>query len=150
MKQIIGYTSLIILISLITIHCTKQDKFPMLKGSYLGQNPPGTSPEIFAPGVITTEYHEHSSPAFSMDGTKVYWSVFINFYGPQVILTMQQKDRQWTQPEVASFSGQYTDGNPCFSPDGMKLFFESHRPINENEGVRDDLDLWIVERTEIG
>lgn len=131
-------------------HCTQYENFPVLKGAYLGQNPPGTTPEIFAPGVITTEYHEHSSPAFSKDETEVYWSVFINFYGPQVILTMQQKGGQWTQPEVASFSGQYTDGNPCFSPDGKKLFFESRRPVSENEESLDDLDLWVVERTVTG
>ena len=148
MKQITGYFSLIISILFIFSHCIPQDKFPILKGAYLGQKSPGTTPEIFAPGVITTGYHEHSSPAFSFDGTEVYWSVFIIFYGPQVILTMQQKDGQWTQPEVAPFSGQYTDGNPCFSSDGTKLFFESRRPVKENEGARDDLDLWVVERTE--
>ena len=104
-------------------YCSRQESQPLQEGAYLGQKPPGKIPEIFAPGVITTEYHEHSSPAFSLDGSEVYWSVFINFYGPQVILTMWEKDGLWTHPEVASFSGQYTDGNPCFSPDGKKLFF---------------------------
>lgn len=150
MKHIIKHLSLIILILISLSSCTQEDNFPVMKGNYLGQKPPGMSPEIFAPGVITTEYYEHSSPAFSLDGTEVYWSVFINFYGPQVILTMKQKDGKWTRPEVASFSGQYTDGNPCFSPDGKKLFFESRRPLKENEGARDDLDLWFVERTENG
>lgn len=150
MKQITGYLSIIILALFIFSQCTQQDKSPLLKGAYLGQKPPGMTPDIFAPDVITTEYHEHSSPAFSLDGTEVYWSVFINFWGPQVILSMQQKDGKWTQPEVASFSGQYTDGNPCFSTDGKKLFFESRRPFKDNEEARDDIDLWIVERTENG
>ena len=150
MKHIKGLLILTVAILFIFSHCTRQDSQPLLEGDYLGQSPPGKTPEIFAPGIITTEYHEHSSPAFSLDGTEVYWSVFINFFGPQVILTMQQKDGFWTQPEVSPFSGQYTDGNPCFSPEGQKLFFESRRPIHENEEARDDIDLWLVERTENG
>lgn len=150
MKHLNGLFILIVTVPFILIHCMQQDNSPVLKGAYLGQKPPGIIPELFAPGIITTEYHEHSSPAFSLDGTEVYWSVFINFYGPQVILTMQQKDGLWTQPEVAPFSGQHTDGNPCFSPDGNKLFFESRRPLHKNEGARDDIDLWIIERIENG
>jgi hypothetical protein len=30
--------------------------FPILKGPYLGQKPPGMIPEIFAPGFISTEF----------------------------------------------------------------------------------------------
>ena len=150
MKNMREYFIITVSMLFIFSHCAQQEKLHVLRGTYFGQKPPGMTPEIFAPGVITTEYHEHSSPAFSLDGTEVYWSVFINFYGPQVILTMQQEDGVWNQPEVAPFSGQYTDGNPCFFPDGKKLFFESRRPIHENEGARDDIDLWTVERTENG
>lgn len=28
--------------------------FPLLKGKYLGQKPPAMTPEIFAPGIIST------------------------------------------------------------------------------------------------
>ena len=40
---------------------SKQDDFPVLKGSYLGQKPPGMTPELFAPGLITTEDGEGCS-----------------------------------------------------------------------------------------
>lgn len=128
----------------------KQEGFPVLKGPYLGQEPPGMEPELFAPGIVTTEYHEHSSPVFSPDGSEVFWSVFINFWGPQVILYMQQHDGRWTQPQVAPFSGQYSDGNPCFSPNGQKLFFESRRPVHSGDAYTGETDLWIVERTDEG
>jgi hypothetical protein len=88
---------------------------------------------LFAPGNITTEYHEHSSPVFSPDGSEVYWSVFFNFWGPQVIMTMRMENGRWTQPEVAPFSGQYSDGNPCFLEDGKRIFFESRRPVHAGE-----------------
>jgi|GEM_PF-490436 len=129
---------------------TNPEEFSALKGPYLGQKAPGITPELFAPGIITTEFHEHSSPAFSSDGNEVYWSVFLNFWGPQVILYMEQKDGVWTHPEVASFSGQYTDGNPCFSKDGSKLYFESVRPVTKNGEYTHELNLWVVDRTETG
>jgi hypothetical protein len=30
----------------------KESGFPVLKGPYLGQNPPGTTPVVFAPGIV--------------------------------------------------------------------------------------------------
>ena len=115
--------ALIVFILILVTGCAKKDDLPVLKGPYLGQTLPGMTPELFAPGIITTQFHEHCSPAFSPDGTEVYWSVFINFWGPQVILMMRMEKDRWTRPEVAPFSGQYSDGNPCFSHDGKKIFF---------------------------
>jgi len=37
---------------------TEPDVFPVLKGPYLGQKPPGFKPELFAPGIITTDASE--------------------------------------------------------------------------------------------
>ena len=33
----------------------QQENFPVLKGPYLGQKPPGLTPEIFAPEIISSE-----------------------------------------------------------------------------------------------
>lgn len=119
-------------------------------GPYLGQKPPGEKPELFAEGIITTEFHEHSSPAFSPDGNEVYWSVFINFWGPQVILYMKKEDGKWTAPEVAPFNQGYSDGNPCFSPDGKKIFFESRRPLAKGDPFTGNTDIWVVRRKGTG
>ena len=35
--------------------------FSQLKGAYLGQNPPGKKPELFAPGIVTTDASEGCS-----------------------------------------------------------------------------------------
>jgi Tol biopolymer transport system component len=130
--------------------CSHQDGPAALGGAYLGQEQPGVAPELFAPGVITTAFHEHSSPAFSPDGNEVYWSVFLNFWGPQVILTMRMENGRWTQPEVASFSGQYSDGNPAFSHDGRRLLFESRRPVAADAPYTGETDLWVVDRMDVG
>ena len=150
MKQKTIFVVISILFIFIFNTCAPKSSIPLLKGPYLGQTLPGIEPELFAPGIITTEYHEHSSPMFSPDGSEVYWSVFFNFWGPQVIMTMRMENEHWTQPEVAPFSGQYSDGNPCFSEDGQRIFFESRRPVHAGDPYTGETDLWMVERIDSG
>ena len=102
---------------------------PFAKGPYLGQKPPGMTPEIFAPGIISTRFHEHSYAVFSPDGTEVYWSsFFIDSYKydfPSGLLFMKLKKR-WSQPEYALISTKKDSGAPCFSFDGKKLYFSNY------------------------
>ena len=42
--------------------------FPVLSGAYFGQTPPGSSPEIFAPGLISTQDGWEAAITFSPDG----------------------------------------------------------------------------------
>ena len=126
---------------------TQQDNFPRLIGPYLGQKPPGMTPEIFAPGIVSTEHHEHSAPTFSPDGNEIYWSVFYNKKPPQVILYMKNLNGEWSKPTVAEFSGKFSDGSPFISPDGKRLFFDSNRPVNKNDTIKNDPDIWMVEKS---
>ncbi len=123
-------------------------QFPRLSGPYLGQKGPGMTPEVFAPGIISSnEYGVHSYPAFSPDLKEVFWSAYVR--GNQVIYRMKEEKDGWTAPETAPFSGKYHDGNPCFSVDGKRLYFDSKRPMGK-EGKEKDSDIWYVERTETG
>ena len=45
-----------------------------LRGPYLGQNPPGAVPEIFAPGIVSTDDVNHCSVAVSPDGSRIAFS----------------------------------------------------------------------------
>src|ERR1700733_5539251 len=89
-------------------------------------------PVLFAPGIISTADDEFGS-SFTPDGKTCYFSIkspstiASNVY---VICVSHFKDGRWTEPEVAPFSGHYKDFNPCVSPDGLKLFFISNRPVN--------------------
>jgi ankyrin repeat protein len=119
-------------------------KFPVLKGDYLGQEKPGDAPLMFAPGIVSGHGFdsEHSPAVFSPDGKEVYWTK--KFRGP--ILYMTQEKRVWTAPQTASFCSEYGDGEPFFSPDGLKLFFLSLRPVKPG-GPADKENMWVVERT---
>ena len=135
----------VLLFVVITINA-QQSEFPELTGPCLGQKPPETAPEIFAPGIISTIHHEHSSPSFSPDGKEIFYSVFYLGIKNEVIMNMRFLDGRWTSPEVATFSGQYRDGGPSFSSDGEKIFFYSKRPIGENREETKG-DLWVSRKT---
>ncbi len=115
-----------------------------------GQKNPGTIPTLFSPGYIRTEHRIHSSPVFSPDMNEVYWSVFPRGsnikHKYETILFARKVENKWSSPKVASFSGEYTDGGPFFSPDGKKLYFYSKRPLNEKSKKETNGEIWFVEK----
>jgi Tol biopolymer transport system component len=126
-----------------------KSEFPVLKGPYLGQKPPGLIPEVFAPGIVSrSDYHEHSSPAFSPDGKEVYWSAHV---GPrkQRIFFMKLSDGCWTEPEIVSFWKDRHGGGPVFTPDGKRLVFYSTYPESHLAG-EEFMNIWFIERLDSG
>lgn len=134
------------------INTKDQLDFPVLKGPYLGQKPPGMTPEIFAPGIISTEKYELNS-VFSLQGDEFYYVIStttpeekskgIYFY---VVMYSKQVNGVWTKPRMAPFSGEYMTVDIAFSPDGNRLYFCSDRPSiwDSSSG----LDIWYVERVD--
>ena len=126
----------------------QQKDFPKLTGPYLGQTPPGMTPEIFAPDIISTNMNA-ARIAISPDGKEIFFR-FMNYnHSFYTIVSMRQVNGVWSKPEVAPFSGKYHDGEPCFSLDGKQLFFISDRPL-EGQKAPKDIDIWVVERKESG
>ncbi len=121
--------------------------FPIYKGKYLGQKRPGAEPECFVPELFLDIYRVHSSPAFSPDGTELYWETIFMQGNNSInrIWCMKMKSGKWQPPEIAPFS-KYSSGGPAFSSDGNKLFFFSVRPRNNSSTPAGDPDLWYVER----
>jgi len=72
------------------------------QGPYLGENPPGLTPQIFAPGVISTADGFEMDLSFSRNGRECY----IGREGQ--MLVSRWADEGWTSPEIAPFRfGQY-------------------------------------------
>jgi Tol biopolymer transport system component len=126
-----------------------------LEGPYLGQVAPGSEPELFAPGLVSTGMHTRDM-AMSPEGDEIYFSIQA---GPLVtILGSRLVDGVWTEPEVADFSSDPTVGNiePHISPDGSRFFFVSNRladgsPLPEAERGRwERADIWMMERAGAG
>lgn len=143
--------SILIILMVESSYTQEESKnFPVLKGPYLGQKPPGMTPEPFAPNLLPDKYWWHSAPAFSSDGKEVYFSAFIKSEAySERIMYMKLDDGRWTSPKIAPFS-KYFEGGPCFTPDGNKIFFSSARPFFKGGKRREDRDIWYVERNADG
>jgi len=51
------YPAMLLLLSVMAMSggSHAQGEFPVLKGPYFGQKPPGSTAEVFAPGIISTK-----------------------------------------------------------------------------------------------
>ena len=115
-------------------------------GNYLDQKLPGIKPELFAPGIITTQMAEFFC-AFMPDGSEFYFSVYS--LGHSSIAVVKKTDKGWTQPEVVSFSGRYGDSSPTITSNGKRMFFISQRP-DPSDPDRRNRDIWYVDRVGVG
>jgi hypothetical protein len=122
---------------------SEQSDVPVLSGLYLGQKPPGMAPEIFAPGIVSTEESPEFSGTFSPDGKEYYFFRFAE--GAGMMVTQLVGDR-WTMPQPASFNTKYIDSEPQITPDGKYLLFCSNRPYPGSGDQRIMSQVWVMER----
>lgn len=105
------------------------------------------APELFAPGVISTDLDE-TSGSFSPDGQAFYfarWAPYTTAPAVSVICVSYLRNGQWTPAQVVPFSGTYLDGSPFIAPDGKRLYFASKRPTHSQTNTS-DWNIWFVER----
>ena len=92
-----------------------------LTGPCLGQKPPGMTPEVFAPGIISTCLEELNS-VFAPDGQEFYFCV--RDMGASSLFVMKCAQGVWGRPEPLLFAGPYNDVDVSLSPDGQELCYK--------------------------
>lgn len=136
---------LILILILLLSSCTKPVKENGLRGSYIGQKLPGTTPQLFAEGIVSTGMIERDL-SVSPDGNEIYFSV--RYQDKFAIVVTKKKNGIWTSPEVTKFSGLYNDIEPFIQPDGKKMFFVSKRPLMADSTNKYKYNMWYM--TKIG
>ncbi len=117
-----------------------------LRGPYLGQESPGMTAEEFAPGLVSTELHEHIAPTFSLDGKEVFWSVW--FEGKEALFTRKEIDGRWSERTLLTFDEVNRIDGAYFSPEGSRLYF--YGIAAGSESTEDNWDVWYVDRQQSG
>jgi hypothetical protein len=79
---------------------------------YMGQEPPGLVPKVFAPGLISLPKRYEHDICFSKDGRECYFTVRNANWTVHKIMVTRYVNGRWTQPVQASFSD-----NASLSPD---------------------------------
>ena len=116
------------------ISCTQSEKNIFeIKDAYFGQKPPGLSPDIFAPGILSHPDRLESKVVFSHDGSECYFGVveIKDNRASNKIYYTQYVNNRWTEQVETPFSGS----SPFVSAKGKKLYFAR------------DGDIWMVKRT---
>jgi hypothetical protein len=117
-----------------------------LSGPYLGQEPPGLEPEIFAPGIVSDPDSSEYSGSFSPDGSEYYFFR----YSPtleSVILFSKVIDGKWSVPEQLAVTAEYEAFEPYVTMDNQRLYFVWGHPVSPGQP---EFPCFSVERTQDG
>lgn len=123
------------------ISCSKKES------TYFGETPPGKTPEIFAPDMISTKDEFEFGAIFSKDMTEFYYGVFRDGKAETRMTKLENGD--WSTPKAILIHDLYSYNDPFLTPDQNKLFFISDQPLDA-QGSKKDYDIWYVERQSNG
>ncbi|MBN9384361.1 MAG: PD40 domain-containing protein [Chitinophagaceae bacterium] len=127
---------------LLIVVCTGWTK---AQSHYPDKTPPGTTPAMFARGLIS-DGMSNRDMAISPSGDELLYTIQAASGQFSVILQLRYVHGAWSKPAVAPFSGRYSDLEPAFSADGQTLYFASNRPV-QTDGRTKDYDIWVVKKT---
>jgi len=129
--------------------CFAQNDFPVLKGAYLGQIPPGNIAVIFAPGLLSDDTHSPLGIAVTPDSKEMFYTLFSGPGKGNIVFTTEVNGI-WTKPQIAHFSGEFPDWDLNLAPDGKTLYFSSYRPVSGSAERKKDVDIWYVKKDSKG
>jgi len=90
----------------------------------------------------------HNVRDFTIYKSEAYFSAQSALGELSVIIRVEKNDDSWSNPRIASFSGNHHDIEPFITSNGLKLFFASKRPKTENSQTI-DYDIWYVTREQV-
>ncbi len=102
-------------------------------------------PELVLPWIINTTAFEMNT-AISEVGNEIYYSISDAYQNYNTIVYVDKGNRSWSVPNVASFSGKYSDFDPFITKSGDQIYFCSRRPTNGTNSQRNDANIWYVEK----
>src|SRR5215813_12474754 len=115
------------------------------RGQYALKSAP--QPTVFQPNVISTGDYE-CDPEFTPDGHTLYFvksTPDANFW---TIVVSSFANGRWSEPQVAPFSGRYSDADQFITADGRQMFFISRRPVSPDvsPNAEGKLDIWVMDK----
>jgi hypothetical protein len=97
------------------IYAKNMNEFPVLEGNILGQTPPGDTPVVFAPGIVSIDNKNSHALVVSPDGKMIIFSRYPD--NTSYILT--KENDKWTGPVESFFYGKEVS----FTADGIRIFY---------------------------
>ena len=130
---------------------SSEEDWPVLKGSYLGQKPPGQKPQIFMPGVLNTKKKGAFCTVFSPDLKEFYCVCYQrDVKNSGFIYQIKMVNNLWTKPVPLPFTKQSLDNDMSMSADGKRMIFRSWRALPDGTKPENHSFLWIAKRKKNG
>ena len=136
----------------------KSKAFPAVSGFYLGQKTPGTVPQVFLPGIVSTKEYVELSNTISPDGKEFYFARRID--KKDMMMVVRWEKDALTQPQEATFLKVARGFEPHISPDGRKLFITRFAPppsglaeeknLSPQDQEAQMVNIWVMERNGSG
>jgi hypothetical protein len=104
---------------------------------YFGQTPPGTLPQLFAPGIVSLPGRNEATITFSPDGASVFF--YIEKYpapGNPYTLFSTYTNNHWTAPDTIPFTVGRSTGEPFFAFNGNRVYMFATNATN-HAGITD-------------
>ncbi|MEI7727737.1 MAG: putative Ig domain-containing protein [Bacteroidota bacterium] len=98
---------------------------------YFGQTPPGSTPQKFAPGVVSIPNRNEAVITFSPDGKSVFF-YDEKYPGPGDPYTMYATytNNHWTTPDTIPFTMGRKTGEPFFAFNGNRVYMFATNAVN--------------------
>lgn len=112
---------------------------------YLGQPLPELEPQVFAADFLPKGPYLHTV-SFTPDGKECYFTAESREYNGGTIMVSKLKSGKWTTPEPAPIPGTYREIDPLITPDGSAILYCTNRPVNEEDSVTRNMDMWMIKR----
>lgn len=114
---------------------------------YLGQPLPGSSPVIFAPGIVSKPPVGAYSITISRAGDEIYFSRYDGT--KNTTWFTKRTDATWSIPAIASFGVQGYNTEAFFTPYSDTILFVSDKK-DPNDTIPNRKRIWFVARTLTG
>ncbi len=119
---------------------------PELTVPYLGQKPPGLTPEMFAPGVVSRDGIQMKL-TMTADGSEILYTERDPATNAASFIIRRRTGDTWGEPVILPYSREYMDIEPSLSPDGRKILFVSNRPASGQGEPGKMPDIWLAEKS---
>ncbi|AXG71684.1 WD40-like beta propeller repeat protein [Kordia sp. SMS9] len=110
---------------------------------YLKQKTPSSTPEIFAPDLISKKSEYEFGSVFNKAGTEFYYGVDTG--NTSEIRFTKLVGKTWSKPKTILSDTRFGYNDPFLSPDEKRLYFISQRSL-DGKGSKNDHDIWYVEK----
>lgn len=107
---------------------SKETEKSTVESFYLGQKPPGMTPQLFAPEIIKTE-HREAEAAFSPDLKEFYFRRRGGKYERNTLVVIKKIENQWVESVLPPYAGE-----PFVSLDNKVLYLGQRQRERTNDG----------------